>query len=305
MDRDLQVPGEDGRGIWRCVFLTHPEVNETELLDFAARYLPSPASCAEPCSEGDPHQPRRAPARRDHLSTRPRCSPVTPRVNNPLGGMGPQPVPARCAQLAERLGKIVRRGRHRRAVDQYDRQRRAVAEQYLQGQTIANKQTLEETRSGEARRAPGRMRAGRGSGACAQVPVLRTVMLEGLAAASSVPESGGPLACWFASRPHPGHRRLAPRPIKTSWAHAVTSRGMATGGTGHADRTNDADSGGGVPWRWGGLAISWNELRFHGIGGCGSRAPTKWRRLPAGKNMPRHRNAGADPAIPERRFRDP
>jgi 3-(3-hydroxy-phenyl)propionate hydroxylase len=31
----FKVPGEDGRGIWRCVFPTHPEENETELLDFA------------------------------------------------------------------------------------------------------------------------------------------------------------------------------------------------------------------------------------------------------------------------------
>jgi 3-(3-hydroxy-phenyl)propionate hydroxylase len=75
---------------------------------------------------------------------------------------------------------------HDALLDRYDRQRRTVAERYLQAQTIANKQLLEET--DVARRAARQieMRAIAADSDRARQYLLRTAMIEGLSAAASI-----------------------------------------------------------------------------------------------------------------------
>mgnify|MGYP001015741667 CR=1 FL=1 len=108
-------------------------------------------------------------------------------VNNPLGGMGLNFGLHDAHSLAERLGKVWRGEAPDALLDQYDRQRRAVAEQYLQGQTIANKQTLEERDPVKRAERQAEMRAQAADPVRARKFLLRTAMLEGLAAASSIP----------------------------------------------------------------------------------------------------------------------
>ena len=62
-----------------------------------------------------------------------------------------------------------------------------MAEQYLQGQTIANKQTLEERDPVKRAERQAEMRAQAADPVRARKFLLRTAMLEGLAAASSIP----------------------------------------------------------------------------------------------------------------------
>jgi dienelactone hydrolase len=84
---------------------------------------------------------------------------------------------------------------------------RAVAEQYLQGQTIANKQTLEERDPVKRAERQAEMRAQAADPVRARKFLLRTAMLEGLAAAAS--PSAGTSCGSTASR-----MRIASRPTK-------------------------------------------------------------------------------------------
>jgi 3-(3-hydroxy-phenyl)propionate hydroxylase len=65
-------------------------------------------------------------------------------VNNPIGGMGLNGGFQDAANLAEKLADIVLEGADERLLDLYDRQRRTVATDFVQAQTIANKKQLEE-----------------------------------------------------------------------------------------------------------------------------------------------------------------
>jgi 3-(3-hydroxy-phenyl)propionate hydroxylase len=88
--------------------------------------------------------------------------------------------------LAQRLGRLWRGEAGSEVLDQYDRQRRAVAERYLQAQTIANKQTLEETDDTARRARQAAMRATVADPQQARGYLLRTAMIEGLRAAAAI-----------------------------------------------------------------------------------------------------------------------
>ena len=66
-------------------------------------------------------------------------------VNNPLGGMGMNGGIHDGINLAEKLVQILAQGGNEDLLDQYDRQRRPIAIEYVQAQTIRNKNNLEET----------------------------------------------------------------------------------------------------------------------------------------------------------------
>jgi len=64
-------------------------------------------------------------------------------VNNPIGGMGMNGGIHDAINLAEKLTRVLK-GEDDRLLDAYDRQRRHVAIEYVQAQTINNKRLLEE-----------------------------------------------------------------------------------------------------------------------------------------------------------------
>ena len=72
-------------------------------------------------------------------------------VNNPIGGMGLNGGLQDAANLAEKLGRVLLDGTDARVLDLYDVQRRTVAVEFVQQQSIANKKRLEE-RDPERRR---------------------------------------------------------------------------------------------------------------------------------------------------------
>ncbi len=65
-------------------------------------------------------------------------------VNNPIGGMGMNGGIHDGINLADKLGQIARRDAGPEVLDLYTRQRRGVAVDYVQAQTIANKRVMEE-----------------------------------------------------------------------------------------------------------------------------------------------------------------
>ena len=72
-------------------------------------------------------------------------------VNNPIGGMGLNGGIQDAANLSEKLVQVLVEGADARLLDLYDRQRRAVAVEFVQQQSIANKKRLE-AREPEARK---------------------------------------------------------------------------------------------------------------------------------------------------------
>lgn len=64
-------------------------------------------------------------------------------INNPLGGMGMNGGIHDAINLTERLAMVMKGGAPDQELDRYDRQRRQVTVEYVQSQTIKNKQNLE------------------------------------------------------------------------------------------------------------------------------------------------------------------
>ena len=185
----FKVPGADDRGIWRSVFPTRPEDPEAELLDFGraadrlAGFVPQSRSATIVHTNlYAVHQRVAATYRRGRVL----LAGDAAHVNNPLGGMGLNFGLHDASSLAERLARVYSGEADAALLDQYDRQRRAVAEQYLQAQTIANKQMLEERDplQREARKAE--MRRTAADPAAVRRYLLRTSMIEGLRAAAAI-----------------------------------------------------------------------------------------------------------------------
>jgi 3-(3-hydroxy-phenyl)propionate hydroxylase len=65
-------------------------------------------------------------------------------VNNPIGGMGMNGGIHDAINLAEKLARVIHGEAGEELLDLYDRQRRHAAVEYVQAQTIANKQLMEE-----------------------------------------------------------------------------------------------------------------------------------------------------------------
>jgi 3-(3-hydroxy-phenyl)propionate hydroxylase len=186
----FKVPGEDGRGIWRCVFPTDPEADEAGLLDFAraadrlAAFVPG--SRAARVVHTNLYAVHQRVAER-YRQGRVFLAGDAAHVNNPLGGMGLNFGLHDAHSLAERLAKVWHGEAPDSLLDQYDRQRRAVAERYLQAQTISNKQTLEERDPAQRELRKAEMRATVADPARARQFLLRTSMIEGLRAAAAIP----------------------------------------------------------------------------------------------------------------------
>jgi 3-(3-hydroxy-phenyl)propionate hydroxylase len=106
-------------------------------------------------------------------------------VNNPLGGMGMNFGIHDAVLAAERLAAVLDGGADA-LLDRYDRQRRHVAEAFLQAMTIANKKTLEEKDPALRATRQAELRAIAADPDRARAYLLRTSMIEGVRAAAAV-----------------------------------------------------------------------------------------------------------------------
>jgi 3-(3-hydroxy-phenyl)propionate hydroxylase len=98
-------------------------------------------------------------------------------VNNPIGGMGLNGGIQDAANLSDKLAQVARGEAPDQLLDLYSRQRRAVAVEFVQEQSIANKKRLE-ARDPEARRRNlGELREISADPARARQFLLRTSML--------------------------------------------------------------------------------------------------------------------------------
>jgi 3-(3-hydroxy-phenyl)propionate hydroxylase len=142
----FKVSANGPPGLWRTVYPTDPAVSEDALMSDEAvqarlqKFFPSP----EPYEIVHrnlyvTHQRVAARFRRGRVL----LAGDAAHVNNPIGGMGLNGGLQDAANLAEKLARVIQGGETERLLDLYDWQRRTVMSEFVQQQSIANKQRLE------------------------------------------------------------------------------------------------------------------------------------------------------------------
>lgn len=138
----LRVPG-----LWRILVPTKEEQTDAELLSDAKKS----AVLEGLVGHGDDIATHHRTLYRVHqrVATRFREGRVilagdAAHLNNPLGGFGMNSGIHDVWNLTDKLGRVIREGGDRDALlDHYDRQRRTVAHEFVQAQTIQNKKIIE------------------------------------------------------------------------------------------------------------------------------------------------------------------
>lgn len=142
----FKVSADGPPGLWRTVFPTDPSQPEADLTSDTAvqalmqKFFPSP----EPYEVVHrnlyiTHQRVAATFRMGRVL----LAGDAAHVNNPIGGMGLNGGIQDAANLCEKLAKVLLEGASERLLDLYNLQRRTVAIEFVQEQSIANKKRLE------------------------------------------------------------------------------------------------------------------------------------------------------------------
>ncbi len=150
----FKVSADGPPGLWRTVYPVIPEQPENEIMSDAGvqariqSFFPSPR--------------RYDIVHRNLYVTHQRVAETfrkgrvllagdAAHVNNPIGGMGLNGGLQDAANLADKLAQVILEGAPEELLDLYSRQRRTIAVEFVQEQSIANKKRLE-VREPEARR---------------------------------------------------------------------------------------------------------------------------------------------------------
>jgi len=143
----FKVSADGPPGLWRTVSPTNPALADEQLMSDDAvearlqRFFPS-RERYEVVHRNLYVTHQRVAARFRH--GRVLLAGDAAHVNNPIGGMGLNGGLQDAANLAEKLGAVLREGASDRLLDLYNLQRRTVATDFVQEQSIANKKQLEE-----------------------------------------------------------------------------------------------------------------------------------------------------------------
>lgn len=185
----FKVPGKRPPGLWRVVFPTHPDAPEPELLSFDTaqerlqRFLPRPERYEIVHTNlYQVHQRVAATFRRGRVL----LAGDAAHINNPLGGMGMNFGIHDAMNAAEKLAAVLNEGADPALLDRYDRQRRHVANAFLQAMTIQNKKVMEERDPAVRGANQEELRRTVGDAARARAYLLRTSMIEGVRTAAAV-----------------------------------------------------------------------------------------------------------------------
>jgi 3-(3-hydroxy-phenyl)propionate hydroxylase len=184
----FKVPGRGPPGLWRVVFPTPPEATAEDLLDFGSaqdrlrgfipRDTPYPIVHTNLYTV---HQRVAATYRRGRAL----LAGDAAHVNNPLGGMGMNFGIHDAVSLADAITCVLA-GAPDDLLDLYDRQRRHVANAFLQAMTIQNKRVLEEKDPFKRRERLDEMRAIAADPSKTRGFLMQTSMFAGLQAAGQI-----------------------------------------------------------------------------------------------------------------------
>jgi 3-(3-hydroxy-phenyl)propionate hydroxylase len=184
----FKVPGSGPPGVWRVVFPVAAETAAEQLLDHDDAERRLQAFIPQPT----PHRILHTNLYTVHqrVATTYRRGRVllvgdAAHVNNPLGGMGMNFGIHDAVSLAGKLVRVLG-GEPDSLLDLYDRQRRFVANEFLQAMTIQNKRVLEEKDLAQRRDRLDEMRAIAADRKRSRAFLMRTSMFEGLLAAEKI-----------------------------------------------------------------------------------------------------------------------
>lgn len=185
----FKVPGSDDKGIWRVVFPTDPSLSKAEVFD---------DDTIESRLQGFHSREKRFKVvHRNLYEVHQRVASSyrdgrifvagdAAHINNPLGGMGMNFGFHDVFSLTEKISRIWFEEANDDLLDVYDRQRRTVAEEYLQRQTIENKKNLENTDPSEREAFHNELRAIVADPSKARPYLRRASMIEGIERAASI-----------------------------------------------------------------------------------------------------------------------
>jgi 3-(3-hydroxy-phenyl)propionate hydroxylase len=185
----FKVPGPDDKGLWRILFPVDADAPEDEIFreDVVQRRIQGFQPKAGPYDVVhrnlyDVHQ-RVASRYRDGRLL---LAGDAAHINNPLGGMGMNFGFHDAFSLAEKLASVMQGAAGDDVLDRYDRQRRTVAQEYLQRQTIENKKNLEQKDPGERAKFYDELRAIAADPERSRAYLLRVAMIEGFRRANAI-----------------------------------------------------------------------------------------------------------------------
>jgi 3-(3-hydroxy-phenyl)propionate hydroxylase len=177
----FKVSADGPPGLWRTVFPTEPAETDDEVLCEAGvqarlnKFFPAPLPY-EVVHRNlyVTHQRVAASFRHGRVL----LAGDAAHVNNPIGGMGLNGGIQDAVNLADKLARILVGGSSERLLDLYDRQRRTVAVEFVQEQSIANKKRLEAADPEQRSRNLDELKAIAADPARARQFLLRTSMIE-------------------------------------------------------------------------------------------------------------------------------
>jgi 3-(3-hydroxy-phenyl)propionate hydroxylase len=142
----FKVSADGPPGLWRTVFPTETDETDDDVL--GDKGVQARMQKFFPSAEPYPVVHRNLYVTHQRVAARFRHGRVllagdAAHVNNPIGGMGLNGGIQDAANLCDKLARIILGGETERLLDLYDRQRRAVAVEFVQEQSIANKRRLE------------------------------------------------------------------------------------------------------------------------------------------------------------------
>jgi 3-(3-hydroxy-phenyl)propionate hydroxylase len=177
----FKVSADGPPGLWRTVFPTEPAETDEEILSDAGvqtrlnKFFP--AARPYPVVHRNLYVTHQRVAERFHHG-RVLLAGDAAHVNNPIGGMGLNGGIQDAVNLADKLVRIILGREPKRLLDLYERARRAVAIEFVQEQSIANKKRLEAADPQLRQRNLDELRATAADPGRARAFLLRTAMIE-------------------------------------------------------------------------------------------------------------------------------
>ena len=185
----FKVPGPDGKGMWRVVFPADAKADpaaifEENLVQARVQGFQRKDTPFEIVHRNlyDVHQ-RVASCYHDGRLL---LAGDAAHINNPLGGMGMNFGFHDAFNLSEKLAQVILDGASHNLFEVYDRQRRTVAQEYLQRQTIENKRNIEQKDRSQQAAFYDELRAIVADRDKLRTYLLRVAMIEGVRRAQSI-----------------------------------------------------------------------------------------------------------------------
>jgi 3-(3-hydroxy-phenyl)propionate hydroxylase len=176
----FKVSADGPPGLWRTVFPVSPEQSESDIMSDAGVQARIQSFFPSPRPYDIVHRNLYVTHQRvadTFRKGRVLLAGDAAHVNNPIGGMGLNGGIQDAANLSEKLAQVVLEGAPDELLDLYSRQRRTVAVEFVQEQSIANKKRLEARDPETRRRNLGELREIAADPARARQFLLRTSMI--------------------------------------------------------------------------------------------------------------------------------